>query len=314
MSNQVLVPEGALPFNSGAVPAFLQEATGHSSLDNQQVGGSVDRITQSDGFVVVERGGVRSNPAMNIDVVILDAAPRSREPYRAFYAGAWKEGDASAPDCYSADGKTPSPHAASPQCASCDTCPKNLPGSGLNGEGRACGFFKHVAVALYPELDTVYRLKVSSRSLFSKDINGIPSPLGGKAWGFSNYAKLLQQMKTPWEGVITRVSLPKGQTHGFFFTPMGYIADADQYKKVLALRDNTAGMDDILSVDLAGSTAAYPTTNALPPATAQQPVQLTGRAKWLADATLPQNVKDWIAQVDDTTALAYLTPNYPHVL
>lgn len=133
MSNQVLVPAGALPFDAGAVPAFLQEAAGHSTLEDQQVGGSVDRITQSDGFVVIERGGVRSTPVLNIDVVILDAAPRGREPYRAFYAGAWKEGDASAPDCYSADGKTPSPHAANPQCTSCDTCPKNLPGSGLNG-------------------------------------------------------------------------------------------------------------------------------------------------------------------------------------
>lgn len=314
MSNQVLVPEGVLPFNPSDLPAFLQEATGRSTLEDQQVGGSVDRITQSDGFVVVERGGVRNNPSLNIDVVILDAMPRGREPYRAFYAGAWKEGDASAPDCYSSDGKTPSPHAASPQCASCDMCPKNLPGSGLNGEGRACGFFKHVAVAIYPELDTVYRLKVASRSLFSKDINGIPSPLGGRAWGFSNYAKLLQQMKAPWEGVITRVSLPKGPTYGFFFTPMEYIADAEQYKKVIALRDNAAVMDDILSVDLAGSVVVSPNTNALPAAIAPQPTPLTGRAKWLADATLPQNVKDWIAQVDDATALAYLTPNYPHVL
>lgn len=313
MSNQVLVPAGALPFDMNAVPAFLQDTASHSTLEDQQLGGSVDRITQVDGSVVVEMDGVRSNPALSINVVILDAAPRGRDTYRAYYAGTWKEGDSAPPDCYSADGRTPSPHAASPQCTACDICPKNLPGSGLNGEGRACGFFKHVAVATYPELDRVYRLKVSSRSLFSKDANGVDSPLGGKAWGFSNYAKHLQQMKTPWEGVITRISLPKGQTHGFFFTPMGYIGDATLYKQALALRDDTKTMEDILSVELIGTPASTPkaatSSPALPP-----PAPLAGRAKWLADATLPQNVKDWIMQVDDATALAYLTPNYPHVL
>ena len=51
-------------------------------------------------------------------------------------------------------------------------------------------------------------------------------------------------------------------------------------------------------------------TAPVPPA----PPALVGRDKWLADATLPQEVKNWITVVDDATAMGYLQANYPNVL
>lgn len=306
-----------IPFGAGAnVPAYLQNNTAHSTLDDQAVGASVDKITQKDGWIIVDEAGVQSAPMMSIDVVVLDAQPRGRETYRAYYEGLWKEGESTAPVCYSNDGKAPSPHCEKPQATTCANCPMNVTGSGPNGEGRACGFFKHVAVTPYPQMDKIYRLKVSSRSLFSKEQQGVPSPLGGNAWGFGQFAKLLQQMKTPWESVVTRVSLPKGQTYGFFFTPTGY-ATEDEYRKALDMQKDPA-MADILTAELSASMATETTSapqNFLPPppttGTALPPPVLSGREKWLASTTLPQNVKDWIAQVDDATAQNYLATNFP---
>lgn len=311
MTTTVANPSDLIPFGQAGLPAFLQGSSYHSSLDEQQTAVSVDRITQGDGGIVVEKAGIKSNPMLSIDVVIIDATPKGRDTYRAYYEGTWKEGEATAPTCYSADGRVPSANSEKPQCATCQDCPMNVSGSGPNGEGRACGYFKHVAVATYPDLDHVYRLKVSARSLFSKEQNGVPSPLGGNAWGFSKYAQLLQQMRTPWEAVVTRVSLPKGQTYGFFFTPMGYLSE-DQFKQVVALREDPT-IADVLTVEASASaerTQNNPLAGALPPPPATQPV-VEGRAKWLASTTLPQNVKDWIAQVDDDTARNYLTTSYP---
>ena len=306
MSTNLVNPSQLVPFEQSAgLPAYLQETGYHSTLDDQATGISVDRITVVDGAIVTDVGGVRSSPSLSIDVVVLDAHPVGRDTYRAYYEGTYKEGESSAPTCYSADGKVPSRNAEKPQCSDCMNCPMNVAGSGAKGEGRAYRYFKHVAVAVYPELDKVYRIKVSSRSLFSKDINGIPSPLGGNAWGFTHFAKLLQQSKTPWEVVVTRVSLPKGQTHGFFFTPVGYLSK-EQFDKVKELQ-NSPAMQDVLTVEVNGAPSAS-SAPALPPA---QPA-LTGRAKWLASATLPQAIKDWIVQVDDATASAYLTANYPN--
>ncbi len=278
-----------IPFGQDAgLPAYLQNTDYHSSLDDQQVGANVDRISQRDGGIIVEVGGVKSQPSLSIDVVVLDAHPIGRETYRAYYEGTFKEDEVSAPACYSADGKVPSPHAEKPQCSTCQLCPKNAAGSGANGEGKACGYFKHVAVATYPELDRIYRLKVASRSLFSKDIDGVPSPLGGKAWGFTNFAKLLQQMKTPWEAVVTRVSLPKGQTHGFFFTPTGYVT-ADQFEQIKQLKLKTE-LADVLTVELSASAeTAKPVDGFLPPPPANALPAPKGRADWLADPSLPQN-------------------------
>lgn len=314
MSTVVANQNDLIPFGQAGVPAFLQ-GEHHSTLDEQTIGSSVDRITQVDGGIVVDVDGVKSPPQLYIDVVILDAQPRGRDTYRAYYKGQWKDGEASAPACYSQDGKTPSPNAEEPQCTNCAACPMNVAGSGPNGEGRACGFFKHVAVLTYPAMDRIYRLKVSSRSLFSKDQNGVSSPLGGMAWGFNNFAKHLQFMKAPWESVVTRVSLPKGQTHGFFFTPVGYVQEA-QYKKALEMQKDPH-IADVLTVEVSASAEkpSAPPAGFLPQGTPPAlPPVLTGREKWLASTTLPQNVKDWILQVDDATAIAYLTPNYPNEL
>lgn len=319
MSTPTVTSQQMIPFEQNApLPDFLQGGEYHSTLDEQATGISVDKITVVDGSIVTDVGGTRSFPALAIDVVVLDAHPTGRETYRAYYEGQYKEGESSAPTCYSADGKTPSVYSEKPQCTDCVNCPQNIAGSGANGEGRACGYFKHVAVAKYPELDRVYRLKVSSRSLFSKDTNGVPSPLGGFAFGFTNFAKKLQQTKTPWEAVVTRVSLPKGQTHGFFFTPVGYVTK-EQFEQIKKLQASPE-MEDVLTVEINGrptNTAGFlpPVAGNGPVAPVVQPVVqpvLTGRQKWLSSATLPQNVKEWIIQVDDTTALTYLQANFPH--
>ena len=111
---------------------------------------------------------------------------------------------------------------------------------------------------------------------------------------------------------MTRVSLPKGQTHGFFFTPIGYL-NKEQFDKVKELQ-NSPSMHDALTVEIDATPAqsSAPALPHIPAPPAPVAPTLNGRDKWLASATLPQAIKDWIVQVDDATALAYLTANYPN--
>ena len=313
MSTNVLNPADMLPFESAALPAYLRDTAATSTLSAQQVGSNIDRITQVDGGVVIEEAGVKSQPMLSIDVVILDAHPVGRDTYRAYYEGVYKEGEATAPACFSSDGKIPSPTSEKPQCATCAQCPKNIKGSGINGDGKACGYFKHLAVATYPDMNKIYRLKVSSRSIFNSAPEGVPSPLGGKAWGFTDFAKNLQRTETPWEAVVTRVSLPKGQTYGFFFTPVGYLTE-EQFNHIRT-KQTDPQMQDVLSLELAGAPVAHAgTIGFLPPPPPPAALTVQGRAKWLSDQSLPQEVRNWIAQVDDTTAQQYLQTNYPNNL
>ena len=85
-----------------------------------------------------------------------------------------------------------------------------------------------------------------------------------------------------------------------------------QYRQALELQKDSH-IDDVLTVELSASVQSSsptaPVANALP-----APTALVGRDKWLADATLPQEVKNWITVVDDATAMGYLQANYPNVL
>jgi len=85
-------------------------------------------------------------PVGTIDVVIVKANPFLN---KQFYAGKYTEGANSPPDCYSLDGKVPSPSVAKPQHTSCALCPKNQFGSLIGDNGtkqKACRDTKKLAI------------------------------------------------------------------------------------------------------------------------------------------------------------------------
>ena len=103
-----------------------------------------------------------------LDVVVVNAAEHvSRQFYAKTFDPTSKVG---VPDCWSNDGKKPDPRSVSPQGRTCDSCPKNIDGSGTNGRGRACRFSRRLAVVLANDVEhsDVYQIQLPATSLFGK--------------------------------------------------------------------------------------------------------------------------------------------------
>jgi hypothetical protein len=116
---------------------------------------------------------------------------------RTFYAGAYQEGQAMAPACWSNDGVTPDIKSEQPQASKCATCPQNIKGSG-QGDSRACRFSQRLAVLLENDIrGDIYQLTLPAQSIFGAAENG-KMPLQA-------YAKFLGSHGLPVTAVVTEM-------------------------------------------------------------------------------------------------------------
>jgi len=209
-------------FKNAEVPDFVKNRTGLSAVAKALAGGSAGnttkRISIAGGVFRLFSGGkeVAAIEERYLDVVVVAAAP---DIGRLFYASAYN-GEASAPDCWSHDGKTPSEDAQNKQHTSCSGCPQNIAGSG-NGTSRACRFQQRVAVVLANDIDgDVMQLTLPSKSIFG-DAVGDDRPLQA-------YAKYLlaQTPSVDPSEVVTRLKFDtKSQAPKLFFKAMRWLDD-----------------------------------------------------------------------------------------
>jgi hypothetical protein len=88
-------------------------------------------------------------PSPYLDIVILRA---SGHPSKAWYEGAYQEGNMGPPDCWSTNGVIPDQSAPKRQAKTCNGCPHNVWGSKVNRDtgqatrGKACMDMKRLAV------------------------------------------------------------------------------------------------------------------------------------------------------------------------
>jgi hypothetical protein len=210
-------------FNPSQAPAFARNRTGVSALA-KALGGGVSggkRISIKGGVFRLVDGGkeIAAIDERYLDVVIVNAAP---DVGRLYYAGTYdKESAASAPDCWSADGKTPSPEAANKQHHKCDGCPQNIAGSGQKNS-RACRFQQRIAVVLANDMEgAVLQLPVPATSIFG-DEEGDKRPL--KA-----YARWLSAQNIDPSEVKTRMMFDtKSESPKLFFKALEWLND-EQY-------------------------------------------------------------------------------------
>lgn len=143
-------------------------------------------------------------PVSFIDVVIVKANPFLN---KQFYKGNYVEGSNQAPDCYSLDGKTPSPQVQQPQHTNCALCPMNQFGSkiGDNGQAqKACRDTKKLA--LVPLAD-IHNTGMGGAMLFRvppsslKDLSVMSNALKGRGYPYNSVAVRI--------GFDTTVSHPK---------------------------------------------------------------------------------------------------------
>lgn len=212
-------------FDPSQTPAFAKNRGPLShiakALTGGNVGGGGKRISIKGGMFRLIDGGkeIAAVEERFLDVVVVNAAP---EIGRVFYASSYDSTAAAAPDCWSADGKTPSADANNPQHTQCEGCPKNIAGSG-QGNSRACRYQQRLAVVLANDIEgNVMQLTLPATSIFGKD-DGENRPLQA-------YARWLVAQDIDPAMVITRLKFDtKSQSPKLFFKTMRWLTD-DEYE------------------------------------------------------------------------------------
>ncbi|PHM35977.1 hypothetical protein [Xenorhabdus innexi] len=172
----------------------------------------------------------QSQPLQPMTVVML----RPSKVGRTFYHGIYVEGSKEAPDCYSNDNITPAADAKDKQCTRCDLCPQNLPGSGINGESRACRYRQSIAVWTPGEgdstWDTIFQVNLSSTAIFGDK----PNPDG--YMGLNALVNWFRRQKLdPSKAWIQLAVDPYSEHKRIVMKPEGYINDPEEYQQVRKL-------------------------------------------------------------------------------
>jgi len=209
-------------FNPAQAPAHVRARTELSSMAKALGGGGASggkRISIKGGVFRLYHGGkeIAAIEERHLDVVIVNAAPHIG---RMWYAKSY-DGEATSPDCWSADGVAPSSESSNKQSASCATCPKNIAGSG-QGNSRACRFQQRLAVVLPNDIGgDVLSLQVPATSIWDKEAKGEDRPLQA-------YARYLGAQKIEPSDVVTRIKFDtKSESPKMFFKATAWVDGDD---------------------------------------------------------------------------------------
>lgn len=159
-------------------------------------GGGVKRISIKGGVwrMMINGKEIAKNEERSMNVIVVNAAPKTS---RTFYAGAYKEGEVTAPDCWSAEGDVPDAKSHNPQAKRCVDCQQNTKGSG-QGDSKACRYSQRLAVVLANDIKgDIFQLTLPGQSIFGE---GAP----GK-WPLQTYAKMLGGKGIPISTVVTEM-------------------------------------------------------------------------------------------------------------
>lgn len=185
-------------------------------------GGSLRRIgLNTNGTFKRIVGGEQIGKAVphQLDVIVVDLLA---EPSRQFYAAKYDpNAQATLPDCWSNDGKTPDAKAAGRPASSCVACPKNVEGSGENGKGRACRYLRRIAVLVAGDPSgEVYQMQIPAGSLFGKGVDSVHP--------FESYKKFLLANGEAVDTVVTRVMYDlDADTMKLKFQPVRHLTDVE---------------------------------------------------------------------------------------
>ena len=202
------------------LPDFLQ-ASGVSELTKSLMGNAgTKRIVPKNGIFRKEISGKEMGKIKgDLNVIIVNSSPKVG---RIFYAKQWSpDAEPTAPDCFSNDGNTPDVGSANKQSDRCDTCEKNIKGSGM-GNSKACRYSRRIAVLLEDDFGTplegeVYQMNLASKSLFGES----PSD---NTHTFENYVKYLGNNGKSLDWYITKLSFNEdNDNQSLLFTPVEHI-------------------------------------------------------------------------------------------
>ena len=219
-------------FNTAKLPAYLKGITMDETTRNLIGGGdSVSRISIRGGVFrkIVNGDEVMQSDDRAMNIVIVKSAS---SVHRTFYAGTYKEGENSAPDCWSSNNETPDSIVRNPQSPKCATCPQNIKGSG-QGDSRACRYTRRLAVVLDNDISgDVLQLALPAQSVFGKGEKG-KLPLEA-------YVKFLAGHNLPVTAVVTEMRFDTNSaTPKLTFKPIRPL-EQDEYTAAMERAETTA--------------------------------------------------------------------------
>ena len=157
-----------------AVPAHIQKfLNDNANIDPKETvpqlsfRGKVWRIVLNGEENVVQREG---EPVSIVRVIVLD---HNKARSRSYYEGAYEEGKAQMPACWSSDGVAPDASVKEPKSKACASCPMAAKGSKITPNGKevtACSSYKRVAVI--PSSDLKFPpllLRIPQTSMWDKN-------------------------------------------------------------------------------------------------------------------------------------------------
>jgi len=163
----------------------------------------------------------------DIKVIILNALTN---PSRIYYKDKYDPTkEATLPNCWSNDGKTPEDASSDPQSSNCAMCQQNIKGSGANG-GRACRYQRRIAVLLAgDESGDIYQFNIPAKSLFGKGT--------GTAHPFESYVKYVTANNEALDNIVTTIAFDsEASTMELTFSAERIITD-EEYELVKAARE-----------------------------------------------------------------------------
>lgn len=183
-------------------------------------GNALKRISIKGGVFRKMAGGkeVSSIDDRHLNVIFVKMA---HNPARTYYADSFKEGEKTAPVCWSSDSKTPDAEVKNPLSKTCETCPMAVKGSGQGGTGAACRLSWRTAVVLPNNPDgDVMQLILPATSAFGKEE-------GGK-WPFRPYIQMLANNNISAGRLITRMQFDtKATAPKLLFSPVAAVPADD---------------------------------------------------------------------------------------
>lgn len=260
-------------FNASKAPAFAKRGTSEMAQSLAGGGSGGRRISIKGGAFRLLNDGkeIASIEDRYLDVVFVRAAPKVG---RVFYAKQYESDNATAPDCWSADGEKPSPDAANKQSSRCAECPKNIAGSG-QGNSRACRYNQRMAVVLANDTDgPVLQLSVPATSIFGEGEND-KRPLQA-------YARWLGAQSINPEEVVTRMQFDlKSESPKLYFKTMRWLTEEEfetverQAKTEEAVKAATMSFAKIEAAPVAAIEGKRPTKRAPDPVAEPEPAPET---------------------------------------
>lgn len=214
MSNEVALfrDQREITMGSGGIDEITARLGGNSSYNRISLKGKK--------FRMIANGDEVASSTTPLDVVIVNASPDVGRNYFSATYNPKAKGEVA--DCWSLDGKRPDARSASPQSKSCDTCPKNIAGSGLNGS-RACKYLRRLAVVLANDISNseIYQLQLPATSMFGKAENG-NMPLDA-------YVKQLMAYKHSVTGVVTELRFdPDSEVPKLYFRAVRALSQGER--------------------------------------------------------------------------------------